>query len=62
MKTTRAKAFQIGGKRAVPVRADRQFWRNWHGDRLGMLAVGYRVRKVGGRWRAFKGRAQNSDR
>jgi hypothetical protein len=37
----------------VPVRVDQEFWRAWHGDRRTMLAAGYRVAKIDGRWQAW---------
>lgn len=37
----------------IPVRLDEAFWKAWRENPDAMRADGYRVQKVGGKWRAW---------
>jgi hypothetical protein len=39
--------------KTVEIPVDREFWKLWHGDRAAMVEAGYRIKKVGDKWRAF---------
>jgi hypothetical protein len=41
------------GMHAIKIRADAKFWRHWRGSPDQMGQIGYRCRKVGGRWHAW---------